>query len=207
MKFFDLFKKEQARQELTVAPPEGQEVDRIDAVVPEKTVEPERAAEIPEHVFVEYAHPSKKNRMEEQNEVPAIFDLETLYKFLDQNLEKKGYEDALVNPDTSYMEEHIRLLQNELELLVSRIQSDYRSHANKIDFHIETRKRSGMIETVEELLAHKKTTDEEALLVNSIYEASKRGEGISQNMVLSYKRGFRNGFAAITFNTILNRKK
>jgi hypothetical protein len=208
MKFLDLFRNERVKEQPVVSVEE-------EIVKPENAPEPsngveeekEKSIDIPEEVFVEYDHPSKKHKMEEQNAPEEIFDLDKLYKFLDQNLEKKGYEDALVNPDTFYMDQHVRILQNELDLLVARIQNDYRTHINKIDFHLDTRKRSGMIETVEELLTHKKTVEQNIQEVTNIHADSKRGEGLSQNIILSYKKGFQNGFAAITFNTILIRKK
>jgi len=47
---------------------------------------------------------------------------------------------------------------------------------------------------------------EEVSIVQSIEAESKQNTGLSQNLVLSYKRGFKNGFAAITFNNVLSRK-
>lgn len=162
-------------------------------------------SDIPEDVFIEYAKPKPKEAGTVEGK-SAANDLQVLYKYLEQNLEKKGYEDALVNPDTSYMEEHIQYITNELSLLISKVKTYYSGYIRIIDFHIETRKRSGMIETVDELLAHKQTVMEEIEIVSSIQEDSNNRVGLSQNLVLSYKKGFRNGFAAITYNTVLSRK-
>lgn len=161
--------------------------------------------EVPEHIFVEYEKPTNKPPME-TNETPMqVNNLQTLYQHLAQNLEKKGYEDALMNPDSSYMQEQIRYIQNELNLLISKVNSYYSGFLRQIDFHIDTRKRSGMIETVEELIAHKATIEDEMKIVSDIELAAENGNGVTENLFLSYKKGFKNGLAAITFNTVLNR--
>jgi len=97
-------------------------------------------------------------------------------------------------------------INNELALLISKIKTYYTGYMRTIDFHIETRQRSGMIETVDELIAHKETVAGEMKIVSSIEDDSRQRTGLSQNPILSYKKGFRNGFAAITYNTVLSRK-
>jgi len=164
------------------------------------------APEIPESVFIEYATPKLKENMDPTEVKTEAPDLHMLYRYLEQNLEKKGYEDALVNPDSSHMEEHIQYINNELSLLIAKIKTYYAGYMRTIDFHIETRKRNGMIETVDELLTHKETIVEEIKIVSSIEEDASKGTGISQNLILGYKKGFRNGFAAITYNHVLGRR-
>lgn len=171
----------------------------------ERTIDMKPPPEIPEHIFIEYSKPIQKESMESEDK-PEVNDLDTLYRYLEQNLEKKGYEDALMNPDTSYMEEHIQFIQNELNLLIAKVHTYYGGYMRTIDFHIETRKRNGMVETVDELMTHKETVAERIRKVNEIEQSAKNGNGISQNLVLSYRKGYRNGFAAITYNTVLGKK-
>ncbi len=115
--------------------------------------------------------------METQEALPASNDLRTLFQFLEQNLEKKGYEDALMNPDTSFMEEQVKYVNNELDLVIAKVKSYYDNHLREVNFHIETRKRNGMVETVEELITHKATMDAEVLQVKAIEEDSRKGNG------------------------------
>lgn len=162
--------------------------------------------EIPERIFIEKAKPRTRQSMEQEEAKQSVNDLQTLYRYLEQDLEKKGYEDALINPDTSYMNEHVQFISNELSLLIAKVNTYYSGYIRTIDFHIETRKRSGMLETVDELLSHKATVLEEISKVTEIENESKAQTGISQNIILSYKKGFRNGFAAITYNTVLGKR-
>jgi hypothetical protein len=174
------------------------------AAVAEK--DDKKLPDIPEHVFVEYAKPKLKTIMETQDVSPEINNIQTLYRYLETNLESKGYDDALVNPDSSVMEEHVQFINNELNFLISKVKTYYTAYLKTIDFHIETRKRNGMIETVEELVTYKETILDEIKVVASIEKDASEGKGLSQNLTLSYKKGFRNGFAAITYNTVLGRK-
>lgn len=163
-------------------------------------------ADIPEHVFIEHEKPKPKESTESSQPKPEVLDLQILYNYLGQNLEKNGYEDALANPDTSYMEEQIKYIYNDLGLLIAKIKTYYTNHIRNIDFHIDTRKRCGMIETVDELLSYKQTVLEAIQKVSEIETETNKGAGVSQNLMLSYRRGFRNGFAAITYGTVLSRK-
>jgi hypothetical protein len=162
--------------------------------------------EIPEHVFVEYDKPKPTAPLERREPLQETNNLAVLYLYLGQNLEKRGYEDALMNPDTSAMQEQIQYTRNELNLLISKVNNYYAGFMRQIDFHIDTRKRNGMVETVDELITHKATIADEMKIVASIEESARSGTGITENLFLSYRRGFTNGFAAITYNTILSRK-
>src|SRR5690606_4436001 len=101
---------------------------------------------------------------------------------------------------------NINFLQNELNLIISKVKTYYKNYIRQIDYHIDTRRRNEMIEVVDELLMQKANVEDEMRIVASIEEDSKKGNGITQNVILSYKRGFKNGFAAITYGTIFNKK-
>lgn len=160
--------------------------------------------DIPEQIFIAQDSPKTAPKA---SETPApVTNLDSLYAYLGRNLEKPGYEDSLMNPDSSHMEEQLRFIKNELALLISQVKNYYSGHLREVDCHIETRSRSGMVETVDELLAHKANTEEKMQLVLQIENEARDGKGLTENLILSYKKGFRNGFAAITVATILNKK-
>lgn len=161
--------------------------------------------EIQEHIFVEYEKPKTKSLMEPNEPTQEVNNLQTLYRYLEQNLEKKGYEDALMNPDTSYRDEHVKYIQNELSLMISKVKTYYNSHLRTIDLHIETRKRGGMLELVDELVSERQIVEDELNIVSQIDQDSQNANGLTENLFLSYKKGFKNGFAAITYNTVLKR--
>jgi hypothetical protein len=204
MSIFDFLKKSKSHSGLN--PSEDKSVDVVTSNGDGTTEIARTTPEIPENVFIEYVKPKQKN-MEDVESKSDVSNLQTLYRYLENNLESKGYDDALMNPDSSLLEEHIQFIQNDLNLLISKVKNYYSGYVRTIDFHIETRKKNGMIETVEELLTHKDTVLDEIKLVLSIEEDTNKGRGLSQNLILGYKKGFRNGFAAITYNTVLGKTK
>ena len=158
----------------------------------------------PEQIFI--APESPKTAPKPRETTAPVTNLDALYTYLGKNLEKAGYDDSLMNPDSSHMEEQLRFIKNELALLISRVKNYYSGHLREVEYHIETRRRSGMVETVDELLAHKANTEEKMQLVLQIENEARDGKGLTENLILSYKKGFRNGFAAITAATILNKR-
>jgi len=129
-----------------------------------------------------------------------------LYQFLDDNYEVKGFNDSLVYPDTSFMNQNIESLKNELYRTIKKVKTYYQDFITETDFHIDSRSRSGMIETVEELKMKKKKAEDHLSKVLEIEKNAENNTGESQGIIFSYTRGFQNGLAAISHHSILNRK-
>ena len=128
-----------------------------------------------------------------------------LFQFLEKNYEKKGYDDALMNPDNTHLEQNIAALKNELERTIRKVKTFYEDFVREINFHISSRTRSGMVDTVEELNAKKETAESHIRQVLEIEQEANESKGVAQGIVLSYTRGFRNGLAAISHHSIMNR--
>lgn len=161
--------------------------------------------EIPEQFFIENEHPDAA-RPEQFGSLSGKYDLALLYKFIDQDLEKKGYEDALTNPDTQHMNRTIETIRNQLKSLLSRVEGYYQGYLRDIEFHIETRKQQNLLELVAELETHKAKIEDEKKTVEKITHEAFNDGWPCQNLILTYKRGFLNGFAAITYETILSKR-
>jgi len=128
-----------------------------------------------------------------------------LFQFLEKNYEKKGYDDALMNPDNTHLEQNIAALKNELERTIRKVKTFYEDFIREINFHISSRTRSGMVDTVEELNAKKETAESHIRQVLEIEQEANESRGVAQGIILSYTRGFRNGLAAISHHSIMNR--
>lgn len=161
--------------------------------------------EVSEQLFVEYENPDSNRSGREETQQPR-YDLARLYIFLDQNLEKKGYEDALTNPDTHYMKQQTDSIRNQLIFIISRAKTYYCAHLKDIEFHVETRKRQNLMELVAELETHRAKIEDEQQTVQSIENEVLKEGWPCQNLVNTYTRGFLNGFAAITYGTILSKR-
>lgn len=161
--------------------------------------------EIPEKVFIEKEPPSAKAD-ETLTPVRAENNIDLLFRILDRNHEENGYNDALRNPDVSHRDQNVEALRNELSRTIRKVKTFYEDFIREIDFHIGSRSRNGMVDTVEELRMKKAIADSHMQKVKEIEENAKNGTGDSEGIILSYKRGFENGLAAITHHNILKRK-
>ncbi|MBB1286928.1 hypothetical protein HRH25_21275 [Flavisolibacter sp. BT320] len=160
--------------------------------------------EIPEGVFIEKDKPAD-TRQDEKNGTAAENGINVLFQFLERNHEGKGYDDALVNPDTTHLEQNIEALKNDLERTIRKVKTFYEDFIREIDFHISSRSRSGMIDTVGELTVKKETAENHIKQVIEIEEQARNNQGLGQGIILSYTRGFRNGLAAISHHSILRK--
>jgi len=173
----------------------------------EKVNETERQPlpEIPEHVFVEKDKPADATNGEKNGSGIPENGIYFLFNFLEKNYEGKGYDDALVNPDNTHLEQNISALKNDLERTIRKVKTFYEDFIRKTDFHINSRKRSGMIDIVEELTVEKETAENHIKQVIVIEEEATANKGIGHGIILSYTRGFRNGLAAISHHSIMKK--
>lgn len=163
------------------------------------------SVEIPENVFIEK---EKSTTDVTQTERPASHSdngISVLFNFIEKNYEGKGYDDALINPDNIHLEQNIQALQNDLERTIRKIKTFYEDFIREINFHIESRSRSGMVDTVEELTVKKNTAEEHINQILIIENEAKENKGIGYGIILSYKRGFNNGLAAISHHSIMKK--
>lgn len=160
--------------------------------------------EIPEHVFTEKTKPVETTETQLAS-TSTDQGINVLFQFLERNYEAKGYDDALINPDTTHLNQNIEALKNDLARTIRKVKTFYEDFIREIDFHIASRGRSGMVDTVEELVTKKLTAEHHIQQVVEIEEQAKHNQGLGQGIIISYTRGFRNGLAAISHHSILNR--
>jgi hypothetical protein len=156
---------------------------------------------IPEEIFTENAKPTP----EPNTQAPVEKNINLLFEFLDRNHEAKGYDDSLINPDTSHLEQNMQALKGELERTILKVKTFYEDFVKEVDFHIESRSRSGLIDTVDELKMKKDIAESHIKTIIEIEEDSRKGQGKGQGILMSYARGFKNGLAAISHHSILKR--
>jgi hypothetical protein len=162
---------------------------------------------IPEETFIEKGRPNNNFQSTQiPTEVTTTTNLDYLFNALDQNLESKGYDDALINPDSYHLDQNVDALRKDLIRTINKVKTFYEDFIREIEFHIESRSRSGMIDTVEELKMKKETAESHIEKVLIIESDAINKTGDSEGIIVSYTRGFRNGLAAISHHTIISRK-
>jgi hypothetical protein len=160
--------------------------------------------DIPEPIFIE-KDSHKEERTEDKNGSSLDVGINALFQFLEKNYQSQGYDDALVNPDTTHLQQNIDALKNDFGRTIVKVKTFYQDFIREANFHIVSRSRSGLIETVEELTVKKETAEQHIRQVLEIEELAKNNDGPGQSIVISYTRGFKNGLAAISHHSILRK--
>lgn len=132
--------------------------------------------------------------------------LDAIYAFLQSDYESKGYNDALTNPDESYRNDNIRLIRQDLIILIERTVNYYETMIKETDFHISTRSRAGLLDLVDELKMKKDLLHSHIEKVNQLRTEAAAETGATQRIVLSYQRGFMRGLYAISQSKFFNGK-
>jgi hypothetical protein len=161
--------------------------------------------EIPENVFSENEKQETNSSTDNAGSPKSQNGINLLFQFLERNHESKGYDDALVNPDHTHLNENVKALKNDLERTLRKVKTFYEDFIKEIDFHIDSRSRTGMIDTVGELTVKKQIAETHIQQVLEIEKEAKNDTGVGQGIILSYTRGFRNGLAAISHHSILRK--
>jgi hypothetical protein len=162
--------------------------------------------DIPEKIFIEKDVPENNSPRDVIAPDSIENNIDLLFKFLDRNHEQQGYNDALINPDSSHLEQNIEALKNELGRTIKKVSTFYEDFIKEINYHIDSRSRSGMVDTVEELKMKKEIAEGHIQKIMVIENDAKNNTGDSQGIILSYTRGFKNGLAAISHHSILRKK-
>jgi len=151
---------------------------------------------------------------DQNSEVPAqnfqsngeVKGIEAIYAFLQADYESKGFNDALISADDSYKTDNIKLIKMDLQIAVQKANTYYEDLLRELDFHIMSRGRAGLIDLVDELKTRKEMVHEHIEKVSLVKKEMETDSGMTQRILLSYKRGFMRGLAALTQTNVLNKK-
>ena len=85
-----------------------------------------------------------------------------------------------------------------MQILIQKAFHLYEDSILDLDFHIETRGRAGLIDTVKQLETQKAKVASKIKKVEDIDKDYNNNTGLGERIELSYKRGFMRGLAAIS---------
>jgi hypothetical protein len=132
--------------------------------------------------------------------------IDSIYLFITIDLERKGYNDALANSDTSNLHANLKILYIDLLIVIERALTFYNEKIKEQEFYIESRKNLGMTDVAAEVTAEKSKIEELINKVKVIEDEAKKNEGKSQRMLVSYEIGFKRGLSSITASKLFGRK-
>jgi hypothetical protein len=163
-------------------------------------------SEIRKEDFIDETDPVDKNEMI-RIQCGTGKPIDVVYAYLEGDYDIKGYEDAICVPDNSYKEKNKVLIRSKLEVIIKRILQVYESKLREIDFHIESRRDSGLFDIVKELESTKKTFEEhKETLIAMEKEIQDDNIYYVRRMLDSYDCGFLKGLAALSLESIQTNK-
>jgi hypothetical protein len=153
-----------------------------------------------EEQFIDKSEPSDLQNVVANKESYGLYQI---FDYASTDFEQRGYQDALINPDSSYKQENIELLIEDLRIKIRQAKNHYTTKLKTLDFHIKSRNDAGLIDIVDELESKKSIINQNFDEVLKIEEETKEHKGLIVRLKLSYTRGFNRGLASLS-NQILN---
>lgn len=127
--------------------------------------------------------------------------IDLIYFYLKEDNEKKGYDDALCNPDISYKDMNKTLIRSNLEVKFKQVILKYTDDLRDIDFHIGSRSQAGLVDVVEQLKSRKETLQKHMTILWEMEADLQKEAPYMLGMLMSYDRGFMKGLAALSLET------
>lgn len=141
-----------------------------------------------------------------EDEMTVSMPLDEIYKYLRIDFESRGYNDALSNPDTSYRDMNKQLLVSNLKVLFKQVKQIYIDNLKTNDFHIKSREQAGLIDIVDLLKNRRETLENHLTEINKMETDLENKEDYMVGMLLSYERGFLRGLAALSLESLKQRR-
>jgi hypothetical protein len=159
--------------------------------------------DIPRHLFIEENEPVEMDQQDQvirnQSYNQKNYTIHDVYDFMQKDdFEKRGYEDALSNPDESNKKAGIEIIKEDLKILISRVSNELKKDILSIDSHINSRSRAGLVDLVEELKSKKESYINDINYMNEIKDSIEKDSGMFSRILLSYSRGFMKGISELS---------
>ena len=153
--------------------------------------------EIREEDFIDNSEP-EGNKSEDVYQVAygTGFAIDLIYGFLRRDFEQKGFDDAMVNPESSYKESGMLLVKNELKQLFEQVRLRYRGDLRQLQVQIDNMQKQGLPYQAANLLARKDIFNEHMAKVNDMEEKLENADPSMMTPIYTYERGFLKGLAA-----------
>lgn len=158
--------------------------------------------EIPEDIFVDNTEPTFLNNNDERNgNVYEVifgtgFPIDTIYGFINKDFEQKGFDDAMINTESSYKESGKKLIINELKQLFEQVKLKYKGDLRELSIHIKNLETQGLPLQAAQLKVRQDTFLEHLEKIQEMENSLNNYEEQVTRMVVTYERGFLKGLAA-----------
>ena len=132
------------------------------------------------------------------------YPIDVIYAYIRKDYSYKGYNDAMVNPDASYLEMGRQLIKNELKSLFDQISVRYKDEIKQLETMIRINETMGLTDTAMHLQTQKDIYTRHLSEIEEMRKGLESGSQQLQLMIGSYEKGFKTGIAAKSVELLNN---
>lgn len=132
------------------------------------------------------------------------YPIDVIYAYIRKDYSSKGYDDAMVNPDASYLEMGRQLIKNELKSLFDQISVRYKDEIKQLETMIRINETMGLTDTAMHLQTQKDIYTRHLSEIEEMRKGLESGSQQLQLMIGSYEKGFKTGIAAKSVELLNN---
>lgn len=169
-----------------------------------KTREPQAPAASEENV-----RENNNSGQDKREEIVTIeygtgYPIDVIYAYIRKDYSPKGYDDAMVNPDASYLEMGKQLIKNKLKSLFDQISVRYKDEIRQLETVIHINETMGLTDTAMHLQTQKEIYTRHLAEIEEMRKSLESGSQQLQLMIGSYEKGFKTGIAAKSVELLNN---
>lgn len=124
------------------------------------------------------------------------YPIDVIYAYIRKDYSSKGYDDAMVNPDASYLEMGKQLIKNKLKSLFDQISLRYKDEIRQLETMIRINETMGLTDTAMHLQTQKEIYTRHLAEIEEMRKGLESGNQQLQLMIGSFEKGFKTGIAA-----------
>lgn len=132
------------------------------------------------------------------------YPIDVIYAYVRKDYSPQGYDDAMVNPDASYMEMGKQLIKNKLKSLFDQISVRYKDEIRQLETMIHINETMGLTDTAMHLQTQKEIYTRHLTEIEEMRKGLESGSQQLQLMIGSYEKGFKTGIAAKSVELLNN---
>lgn len=132
------------------------------------------------------------------------YPIDVIYTYVRKDYSTQGYDDAMVNPDASYMEMGKQLIKNKLKSLFDQISVRYKDEIRQLETMIHINETMGLTDTAMHLQTQNEIYTRHLGEIEDMRKGLESGTQQLQLMIGSYEKGFKTGIAAKSVELLNN---
>ena len=133
------------------------------------------------------------------------FPIDEIFVLVRANYEKRGYDDAMRNPDGNYMKTGSAKIISELMARINQVTLIYEKFLSDVNVQIQILEEQGLLDMKKTLMSKQLLYEKHLVRLKEMKEMAEKRDSEMMGMVQSYERGFQSGIIE-GVNVLLNNK-